>query len=83
MPVSPAAGVHLAEKGCPYVNHILETIEAGKGSKEHIDHSAGSCQAVEPSFCALAPGAMGPVAGSVESILWMKFMNILQREMSV
>jgi NADH-quinone oxidoreductase subunit F len=50
-------------EGLPYVNHILETIEAGKGSKEHITLLQDHNKLLWNAFCALAPGAMGPVQG--------------------
>ena len=50
-------------EGLPYVNHVLETIEAGKGSEEHITILREHVKLLNNAFCALAPGAMGPVDG--------------------
>jgi len=50
-------------EGLPYVNHILEGIEAGEGSEEHIAILRNHIKLLNNSFCALAPGAMGPVDG--------------------
>ncbi len=50
-------------EGLPYVRHILEHIEAGKGSMEYIAILQDHIKLLNNSFCALAPGAMGPVQG--------------------
>ncbi len=50
-------------EGLPYVSHILETIEAGGGSREHIAILQDHVKLLNNAFCALAPGAMGPVQG--------------------
>jgi NADH-quinone oxidoreductase subunit F len=50
-------------EGLPYVVNILETIEAGKGSEEHIAILREHMKYLNYAFCALAPGAMGPVQG--------------------
>ena len=50
-------------EGIPYVNHVLETIEAGRGSEEHIAILRDHIKMLNNAFCALAPGAMGPVDG--------------------
>lgn len=50
-------------EGLPFVRHILEQIEAGRGSLEQIDILAEHVQRLNYAFCALAPGAMGPVDG--------------------
>jgi len=50
-------------EGLPYVVHLLETIEAGLGSEEHIAILRDHVKLLSLSFCALAPGAMGPVDG--------------------
>ncbi len=60
-------------EGLPYVNHVLEIIEAGKGSEEHIAILQDHVKLLNHSFCALAPGAMGPVQG-----LLTHFMDELQ-----
>jgi len=50
--------------GLPYLAWLLETIERGEGTKEHIallhEQSRGIAGR---SFCALAEGALGPVQG--------------------
>jgi len=43
--------------------HLLELIEAGKGDEEHIAILREHVQRLNYAFCALAPGAMGPVDG--------------------
>ncbi len=50
-------------EGLPYVLHILEQIEEGKGSREYIAILQDHTKFLNYSFCALAPGAMGPVQG--------------------
>jgi len=45
------------------VVNLLETIEAGKGSAEHIAILREHVRYLNYAFCALAPGAMGPVEG--------------------
>lgn len=50
-------------EGLPFVRHILETIESGEGSEEHIAMLREHVKYVNYAFCALAPGAMGPVEG--------------------
>ena len=45
------------------MNHVLETIEAGQGSEEHIAILQAHIKLLNNAFCALAPGAMGPVDG--------------------
>ena len=56
-------------EGLPYVQHILETIEAGNGSEEHIDILQDHVNLLNYSFCALAPGAMGPVQGLLRQFM--------------
>jgi NADH-quinone oxidoreductase subunit F len=60
-------------EGLPYVNHVLSTIEAGNGSEEHIAILRDHVKLLNNAFCALAPGAMGPVDG-----LLKHFMDELQ-----
>ncbi len=60
-------------EGLPYVIHILESIEAGRGSEEHIAILQDHTKLLFNAFCALAPGAMGPVQG-----LLTHFMDELQ-----
>jgi NADH-quinone oxidoreductase subunit F len=55
------------------VNHVLEAIEAGKGSEEHIAILKDHVTLLNSAFCALAPGAMGPVQG-----LLTRFMDEAQ-----
>jgi NADH-quinone oxidoreductase subunit F len=50
-------------EGLPYVVHLLELIESGRGSEEHIDILREHVKLLNYAFCALAPGAMGPVDG--------------------
>jgi len=50
-------------EGLPYVVSLLEQIEAGEGSTEHIDILREHVKYLNYAFCALAPGAMGPVEG--------------------
>jgi NADH-quinone oxidoreductase subunit F len=50
-------------EGLPYVVHLLETLESGQGSAEHIAILREHVQFLNHAFCPLAPGAMGPVAG--------------------
>lgn len=50
-------------EGLPYVVHLLEKIESGDGSNEHIAVLREHLKYLNYAFCALAPGAMGPVEG--------------------
>jgi NADH-quinone oxidoreductase subunit F len=50
-------------EGLPYVVHLLERIESGEGSIEHITILQDHVKLLNSAFCALAPGAMGPVDG--------------------
>ena len=50
-------------EGLPFVVHLLEQIESGRGSEEHIDILREHVKKLNYAFCALAPGAMGPVDG--------------------
>ncbi len=50
-------------EGLPFVVNILEMIEAGKGSEEHLAILEEHLKYLNYAFCALAPGAMGPVEG--------------------
>jgi NADH-quinone oxidoreductase subunit F len=50
-------------EGLPYVVHLLEEIEAGRGSLEMIEILRDHVKLLNYAFCALAPGAMGPVEG--------------------
>ena len=50
-------------EGLPFVVSILEKIEAGQGSNEHIAMLEEHVKYLNYAFCALAPGAMGPVEG--------------------
>jgi len=50
-------------EGLPYVVHLLTEIEAGRGSEEHIALLREHIRYLNYTFCALAPGAMGPVDG--------------------
>jgi len=50
-------------EGLPFVQQILERIEDGRGRPEDIDILREHVQLLNYAFCALAPGAMGPVDG--------------------
>jgi NADH-quinone oxidoreductase subunit F len=50
-------------EGLPFVVHVLERIEAGQGSEEDIVILREHVRFLNYTFCALAPGAMGPVDG--------------------
>lgn len=50
-------------EGLPFVRHILERIETGLGQVGDIDILREHVRLLNYSFCALAPGAMGPVEG--------------------
>ena len=56
-------------EGLPYVRQVLETIEAGNGSEEHIAILQQHVKLLNNSFCALAPGAMGPVDGLLKHFM--------------
>ena len=50
--------------GLTMVRWLLETIDAGKGNREHLGMLKDQLKNISGnSFCALAEGAMGPVAG--------------------
>ncbi|KAB0665733.1 NADH-quinone oxidoreductase subunit NuoF [Oryzomonas japonica] len=50
-------------EGLPFVQHILERIEAGRGEMADMDILREHVHKLNYAFCALAPGAMGPVEG--------------------
>jgi NADH-quinone oxidoreductase subunit F len=50
-------------EGLPYVQHILERIEEGRGESGDIQILHDHVKQLNYAFCALAPGAMGPVDG--------------------
>jgi NADH-quinone oxidoreductase subunit F len=50
-------------EGLPFVRNILERLEAGQGEPEDIDLLREHVKYLSYAFCALAPGAMGPVDG--------------------
>ena len=50
-------------EGLPYLQHILERIEDGRGHADDIDILREYVHLLNYAFCALAPGAMGPVDG--------------------
>jgi NADH-quinone oxidoreductase subunit F len=50
-------------EGLPFVQHTLERIESGRGEARDIDILREHVQLLNYAFCALAPGAMGPVDG--------------------
>ncbi len=50
--------------GLTMVRWLLETLESGKGTREHLEMLKDQLANISgKSFCALAEGAMGPVAG--------------------
>ncbi len=50
--------------GLTMVRWLLETIDAGKGAPDHLEMLKNQLKNISGnSFCALAEGAMGPVAG--------------------
>ncbi|MDD2851803.1 MAG: NADH-quinone oxidoreductase subunit NuoF [Desulfuromonadaceae bacterium] len=53
-------------EGLPFVVHLLEHIENGRGSEEHIDILREHVKHLNQAFCALAPGAMGPLDGLLQ-----------------
>ena len=50
-------------EGLPFVVHLLEKIESGAGREEDIAILREHVKSLNYAFCALAPGAMGPVDG--------------------
>jgi len=50
-------------EGLPFVQDVLTRIERGEGDSEDIDILHEHVKYVNYAFCALAPGAMGPVEG--------------------
>jgi NADH-quinone oxidoreductase subunit F len=50
-------------EGLPFVVHLLEKIESGKGGFEDVEILREHVKYLNYAFCALAPGAMGPVDG--------------------
>ena len=50
-------------EGLPFLQHILEKIEDGRGEASDIEILQEHVHALNYAFCALAPGAMGPVEG--------------------
>ncbi|HEX9022866.1 MAG TPA: NADH-quinone oxidoreductase subunit NuoF [Geobacteraceae bacterium] len=50
-------------EGLPFVREILTRIEAGGGVAEDIDILREHVKYLSYAFCALAPGAMGPLEG--------------------
>ncbi len=53
-------------EGLPYVREILTRIEAGGGEPEDIEILREHVHYLNYTFCALAPGAMGPVEGLLQ-----------------
>ena len=56
-------------EGLPYVLNVLEQIETGTGSREHIAILQDHIKFLNSAFCALAPGAMGPVQGLLDNFM--------------
>jgi NADH-quinone oxidoreductase subunit F len=50
-------------EGLPFVREVLERLEAGDGEPDDIDVLREHVKYLNYAFCALAPGAMGPVDG--------------------
>jgi len=50
-------------EGLPFVRHILERIENGQGAMDDMPILRDHVRQLNYAFCALAPGAMGPVEG--------------------
>jgi len=50
-------------EGLPFVQQILERIEAGRGAIDDIQILREHVHLLNYAFCALAPGAMGPLEG--------------------
>ncbi|MBI2353714.1 MAG: NADH-quinone oxidoreductase subunit NuoF [Deltaproteobacteria bacterium] len=50
-------------EGLPFVRHILERIENGRGKTDDIEILREHVRYLNYAFCALAPGAMGPLEG--------------------
>ncbi|HEX9079292.1 MAG TPA: NADH-quinone oxidoreductase subunit NuoF [Desulfuromonadaceae bacterium] len=50
-------------EGLPFVRHILEKIENGQGRTDDIAILREHVHYLNYAFCALAPGAMGPLEG--------------------
>ncbi|MDD2541587.1 MAG: NADH-ubiquinone oxidoreductase-F iron-sulfur binding region domain-containing protein, partial [Desulfuromonadaceae bacterium] len=50
-------------EGLPFVRHTLERIESGRGEVQDINILREHVHLLNYAFCALAPGAMGPVEG--------------------
>ncbi|MBC7962839.1 MAG: SLBB domain-containing protein, partial [Steroidobacteraceae bacterium] len=50
-------------EGLPFVRHILERIESGRGEAGDTDILREHVRLLNYAFCALAPGAMGPLEG--------------------
>jgi NADH-quinone oxidoreductase subunit F len=50
-------------EGLPYVREVLTRIETGQGEVDDLDILREHVKYLNYAFCALAPGAMGPVEG--------------------
>jgi NADH-quinone oxidoreductase subunit F len=50
-------------EGLPFVREVLTRMEQGQGREEDLEILREHVQYLNYSFCALAPGAMGPVEG--------------------
>jgi len=50
-------------EGLPFVQQILERIESGRGAIDDIQILREHVHLLNYAFCALAPGAMGPLDG--------------------
>jgi len=67
-------------EGLPFVVNVLETIEAGKGTKEHLEILREHMKYLNYAFCALAPGAMGPVEGLLRHFEEELLEHIIKRK---
>ncbi|ACM19626.1 NADH dehydrogenase I, F subunit [Geotalea daltonii FRC-32] len=50
-------------EGLPFVHEVLTRMEQGRGREEDLEILSEHVHYLNYSFCALAPGAMGPVEG--------------------
>ncbi len=67
-------------EGLPFVVNVLETIEAGQGAKEHLEILREHLKYLSYAFCALAPGAMGPVEGLLKHFEEELLEHIIKRK---
>lgn len=53
-------------EGLPFMRHLLQEIEAGRGREEHLSMLRSMAGHMEHAYCAFAPGAAEPVLGLLE-----------------